>query len=43
MFNLNQTTIQKTISFSGVGLHSGSISNIKLVPAKDNEGINFIA
>ena len=41
MFNLNQTTIQKTISFSGVGLHSGSISNIKLVPAKDNEGINF--
>ena len=41
MLNLNQTTIQKTISFSGVGLHSGSISNIKLVPAKDNEGINF--
>ena len=41
MFKLNQTTIQKPILFSGVGLHSGQIANVKLIPAIDNEGITF--
>ena len=36
-----QRTISKPISFSGVGLHSGEISNIKIFPANDNDGIIF--
>jgi UDP-3-O-[3-hydroxymyristoyl] N-acetylglucosamine deacetylase len=39
--NLNQTTIQKPISFEGVGLHSGLVSKVRVLPAEDNQGILF--
>jgi UDP-3-O-[3-hydroxymyristoyl] N-acetylglucosamine deacetylase len=41
MNNLNQKTILETISFEGVGLHNGLNTKVKLLPAKDNEGIVF--
>ena len=41
MSNLNQKTIKKTISFSGVGLHSGCEVNVCLKPAEPNTGIVF--
>ena len=41
MFN-NQYTISNEISFSGIGLHSGKLVKIRLMPAKENNGINFI-
>ena len=41
MFNINQKTIKTPINFSGIGLHSGLISDIKLLPASDNVGIIF--
>lgn len=37
-----QRTIKKPIIIEGVGLHSGDNVKIKLFPAKENEGINFI-
>lgn len=41
--NLNQKTISKKISFSGIGLHSGKSVTINLLPSKENSGINFIS
>jgi UDP-3-O-[3-hydroxymyristoyl] N-acetylglucosamine deacetylase len=38
---LNQKTISKPISFSGVGLHSGLNVNLSLKPAEPNTGILF--
>ncbi len=35
-------TIKRTVSYKGVGLHSGEISEITCKPAKKNEGIVFI-
>ena len=37
----NQKTIKNQISFSGVGLHSGKIAEIILIPQGLNTGINF--
>ncbi len=39
---LNQKTIKKEISFKGVGLHSGVISNMIIRPSQPNTGIIFI-
>ncbi len=36
-----QKTINDIVAFQGVGLHSGNISNIRLLPAKENQGIIF--
>ncbi|MCO5247773.1 MAG: bifunctional UDP-3-O-[3-hydroxymyristoyl] N-acetylglucosamine deacetylase/3-hydroxyacyl-ACP dehydratase [Chitinophagales bacterium] len=36
-----QHTIQKNISFSGKGLHTGELTNVTLYPAKINTGILF--
>ena len=41
MLNFYQHTIDNIVSFKGIGLHSGKISNVKLVPAKENQGIIF--
>ena len=41
MSYLNQKTIENTVSFSGVGLHSGLNVNICVKPAKPNFGIVF--
>jgi len=37
-----QQTINKEINFSGIGLHSGENSNVKIEPSDANSGINFI-
>jgi len=41
MSYLNQKTLKNFVSFSGVGLHSGVTSNIKLLPAEPNSGVLF--
>ena len=41
MFSIFQKTLQNKVSFSGVGLHSGKISKINILPAKEDEGIVF--
>ena len=38
---LNQKTVKNVISLSGVGLHSGKISQISIKPANPNTGIVF--
>ena len=38
---LNQKTVKCPISFSGIGLHTGSVSNICLKPSDPNSGIIF--
>jgi UDP-3-O-[3-hydroxymyristoyl] N-acetylglucosamine deacetylase len=37
----NQTTIQKSISFSGIGVHSGNVTSVTLNPASLGLGIVF--
>ncbi len=41
MFELYQKTLNKKITFSGIGLHSGKASKITILPGKVNEGIVF--
>ena len=38
---LNQKTLKNSLNFSGIGLHSGKISNICLRPSEPNTGIVF--
>ena len=38
---LNQKTLNETIIFDGVGLHSGERAHVKIKPAKPNTGIVF--
>ena len=37
-----QKTIKKSIQFSGKGIHTGSFTNMTLLPAQENKGIVFI-
>jgi UDP-3-O-[3-hydroxymyristoyl] N-acetylglucosamine deacetylase/3-hydroxyacyl-[acyl-carrier-protein] dehydratase len=41
MLNFKQQTIQKSVTLSGVGLHTGAKTNMTFVPAKPNHGIKF--
>ena len=41
MLNIKQQTIQKSVTISGVGLHTGVQTNMTFVPAKPNHGIKF--
>ncbi len=41
MQEIYQQTILKTVSFEGIGLHSGKVSKVKLKPGEDNQGIIF--
>ena len=41
MSYLSQKTIKKSISFFGIGLHSGKIANVYIKPADPNLGIVF--
>lgn len=41
MSYLSQKTIKEPISFSGIGLHSGKIANLRIKPADPNSGIIF--
>lgn len=36
-----QSTIKKSTTISGIGLHSGKVVTIKLLPGKENQGIVF--
>ena len=38
----NQQTINKAISISGIGLHSGKQVEMKLEPAEEDQGVKFI-
>ena len=39
--NIKQHTIQKTVSISGVGLHTGVETTMKFLPAKPDHGVKF--
>ena len=41
MLNLFQKTIQKSVTFKGIGLHSGLSTVVKVLPAEGNHGIVF--
>ena len=41
MIEKYQKTLSKSVSFSGIGLHSGIECNIKILPAKEDHGIIF--
>jgi UDP-3-O-[3-hydroxymyristoyl] N-acetylglucosamine deacetylase len=41
MLSLFQKTILTQVEFKGIGLHSGLVSKIKIVPADENHGIVF--
>ena len=41
MWEKNQKTLKKEVSFSGIGLHSGTKVNVTLSPANSNSGIVF--
>tara|TARA_X000000950_G_scaffold269627_1_gene348489 strand:+ start:2022 stop:2948 length:927 start_codon:yes stop_codon:yes gene_type:complete len=41
MKHIFQKTLSQSVSFKGVGLHSGKKVKINVIPAKDNEGIVF--
>ena len=36
-----QKTLSDIVSFSGVGLHTGKISKVNILPKGDNHGIVF--
>ena len=38
---LNQKTVKKIVSFKGVGLHSGKLVNVNVVPSEPDTGIVF--
>ena len=38
---LSQTTISKKVSFSGIGIHTGKIVNMNILPSPPNSGIIF--
>ena len=41
MQEIFQNTINQVIAFKGVGLHSGQISKVRLVPGVEDQGIVF--
>tara|TARA_Y100000591_G_scaffold275859_1_gene252672 strand:- start:198 stop:1124 length:927 start_codon:yes stop_codon:yes gene_type:complete len=41
MLKIYQQTINSEVTFNGIGLHSGKISNVKLLPAEVDTGIIF--
>ncbi|HFB67396.1 MAG TPA: UDP-3-O-[3-hydroxymyristoyl] N-acetylglucosamine deacetylase, partial [Calditrichae bacterium] len=38
----NQRTIQKSVSYTGVGLHTGEKATLTFHPAPENHGIVFV-
>ena len=41
MLNIFQKTINKPVSFEGIGLHTGKTSTVKILPSAENQGIIF--
>ena len=39
---MKQKTIKNIVSFSGKGIHTGVLTNVSLLPAKENTGIVFV-
>ena len=39
MFKELQNTLSETVSFEGIGLHSGKRSKITLIPTYENQGV----
>lgn len=39
---MQQRTIKQSVSTRGIGIHSGLVANMKLVPAPENTGIVFV-
>ncbi|WP_457624053.1 UDP-3-O-acyl-N-acetylglucosamine deacetylase [Persephonella sp.] len=42
MYCAKQRTVKREIEIKGIGLHSGQPVKMKLIPAADHEGINFV-
>ena len=42
MLKIYQQTINKSVNFEGIGLHSGCNSKIKIKPGKEDQGIIFV-
>ena len=40
--NTHQKTLAKEVQIKGKGLHSGSLTKLKLKPGKDNQGLVFV-
>ena len=41
MLKIYQQTVNKTVTFKGIGLHSGKISSVKILPGQSDKGIVF--
>ena len=41
MLEIYQQTFKDPINFSGKGLHTGKIANVKILPGEENQGIIF--
>ena len=41
MLKTYQTTLAEPLKFEGIGLHSGTISEIKILPAEADQGVIF--
>ena len=41
MLDVFQKTINKPVSFEGIGLHTGKTSSVKILPSVENQGIIF--
>ena len=41
MTTLNQKTVNQIVKFSGVGLHSGKVVNVSILPSSPNSGLIF--
>ena len=42
MLKIYQQTLSKSVTFSGIGLHTGLKTNIEVKPAKEDQGIVFV-
>ncbi len=41
MLEIYQQTLDEPVSFQGIGLHTGEVSKITVLPAKENTGLTF--
>ena len=37
-----QHTIKRPVSFAGIGLHSGKVATLSILPGEKNSGIRFL-
>ena len=37
-----QHTIKRPVSFAGIGLHSGKVATLSILPGEENSGIRFV-